>query len=500
MMYSSLDPSKAEFRLLRLLETEEGEITCGLQIHSLNDVHVPPWKALSYRWGDEEPSHTIQVDGQPILIRSNLHSFLKQMLSEQRHNWFFVDALCINQSHPTEQAYQVTLMRDIYRGAEEVYAWIVPEPRCYVETNPFLPKKIREIRLDLSSPEKAVVHNSFWSRTWVIQEVLLAKRLSIRVGSSEVEWLDLIPESGFLKPRRLPSKNESLEKVRRVFRQVLAVRTDKFQMHGGMSDQVYETLAIQTLSWRRFHYRALRAGHHLPFHKAVDFFALQSCSRLHDKIYGILGLTNSRIKVDYSTSVTEVFMNTLADYLLSLGFITDTIKSMWTLRAWGITASQGMIAPFFALGLDPFHPVVYLVTQEIADFFAPSKGQRFCEIACMSSWQAKHNGPEALQKVIGDDPRFEVGYIGSTCVRFVKHIRDFSREYNAQLQATRAILRSCKESDTVLAAPGEDGEVRKYSEWVASARATAEDIWQRFQESGKDAEGDLDDEEWTLIG
>jgi hypothetical protein len=45
----------------------------------------------------------------------------------------------------------------------------------------------------------------------------------------------------------------------------------------------------------------------------------------------------------------------------------------------------------------------------------------------------------------------------------------------------------------------QSGESRKYSEWVAHAKAISEQIWLRFQESGEDAEGDMDEESWTLI-
>jgi hypothetical protein len=46
-------------------------------------------------------------------------------MSEERHIcWIFIDALCINQEDVQERGQQVKLMRQIYRDAEEVIAWL----------------------------------------------------------------------------------------------------------------------------------------------------------------------------------------------------------------------------------------------------------------------------------------------------------------------------------------------------------------------------------------
>ena len=96
-------------------------------------------------------------------------------------------------------------------------------------------------------------------------------------------------------------------------------------MSQGADPSTNRNNALMILSWRRFRSRDLRTGHHLPFHEAVDFFALQACSRHHDKVFGILGIASSPIRVDYSTSIMELFMASLADYFLSPGFVTEEL-------------------------------------------------------------------------------------------------------------------------------------------------------------------------------
>jgi hypothetical protein len=50
----------------------------------------------------------------------------------------------------------------------------------------------------------AVVENSYWSRLWIVQEVLLAKRLSVQIGAFEVDWYDLLPEKSPQASRDIP--------------------------------------------------------------------------------------------------------------------------------------------------------------------------------------------------------------------------------------------------------------------------------------------------------
>lgn len=116
---------------------------------------------------------------------------------------------------------QVGLMREIYLRAEETLAWIVPEAMIRVEEyNPFLPRRGKEEEQEKEvwpeTKQEKVLWNSFWSRTWIVQEVLLAKRLSLRVGEEEVEWLNLLPENDNpikKTPRGPPKKNEILRLV-----------------------------------------------------------------------------------------------------------------------------------------------------------------------------------------------------------------------------------------------------------------------------------------------
>jgi hypothetical protein len=250
----------------------------------------------------------------------------------------------------------------------------------------------------------------------------------------------------------------------------------------------------------------LRADRHLPFYKAFDFFAMQRCGRLHDRVFGYLGLTNSRIQVDYSMPILDLFVATLADYLLSVGFITEDLtpirrrlELMRTLSP--ITSANDLVAPVLAFGLDLYDPVVYLLLHEVVKFFAPGSEAGICS-ALMGAWhvlQLCKNREEDFQAFLNADRKFELRYIGSVCIKVVKLAVNEMIACRARLNSIAARQKALAQEDAVLTT-SEGTESRKYSDWVAHARMISDQMWRRFQESGEDVDGDMEDESWTLIG
>lgn len=249
----------------------------------------------------------------------------------------------------------------------------------------------------------------------------------------------------------------------------------------------------------------MRTGHHLPFHKAFGFFAAQRCGRPHDKVFGYLGLTNSRIHVDYSISILDLFVATLADYMLSVGFITEDLTPIRRRTEMmridqAIINANDLTAPILAFDLDLNEPVVNLLFYEVVKFFAPGFEECLCSGAIGSWWTTRQlkGREEGFHNFINGDHKFELRYIGCLCIKVVKLI---ASELNAGLANYKEITarqKALAQEDAVLTA-SESGESRKYSEWVAHARAISDQMWRRFQESGEDADGDIEDESWTLI-
>ena len=127
---------------------------------SLNQSYI----AVSYVWGEPTFSHKILCEhGTSCLgVTERLHRILR-LLKLRGQQAFWIDAICINQLDVIERNFQVRQMADIYRNAESVHVF-----------------------LDTPSLAPVVCASSpWWSRRWVIQEVLSAAR--VYVHSNELE-------------------------------------------------------------------------------------------------------------------------------------------------------------------------------------------------------------------------------------------------------------------------------------------------------------------------
>jgi hypothetical protein len=205
-------------------------------------------------------------------------------------------------------------------------------------------------------------------------------------------------------------------------------------------------------------------------------------------------------------SIIDLFVATLADYLLSVGFITQDFtpyrRRLELMRTHHtVLSANGLVAPAIAFGLDLFDPVVNLLFLEVVKFFVPGWEDGICN-AAICTWytlQLFKNRAEAIEAFLAADHKFELRYIGSICLKVVKLAINEVGACTARVKDATARQKAWAQEDAMLSVS--DGtDTRKYSEWVAHARAISEKMWQRFQESGEDTDGDLEDESWTLIG
>ena len=248
-------------------------------------------------------------------------------------------------------------------------------------------------------------------------------------------------------------------------------------------------MAVQILAYRHSQSRAIRAGAHLPFHKAFDFFSLQQCSRPHDKVFGLLGFTNSRISVDYTTSIMEMFMSILADYLLALKFLTAKRGrfEMFPILI-SIQEEASFFAPFLAFGLNPFDPVVHLVSREILGFFAPGWVEQILDKVHIGWWTTYRNSPEKIR----EQATFWLGELESRSFfsilfHSVKLVWKTHSAWVAQKKESKKHQKVLAEKNSVMTAPYEGGEEKTHDEWVATARKISEAIWEQYQQSGETA-------------
>ena len=135
-----------------------------------------------------------------------VQQFLVQQRQRARYGDIYIDSLCINQQDLEERISQVQLMGEIYSNAATVYVWLGESVCC----TDYSLGHARELRtrewawpldskhyessfwLRLLGLDKAVLPSvgSFlkWTRTWIVQEFLLAKHVEILCGSEALDF------------------------------------------------------------------------------------------------------------------------------------------------------------------------------------------------------------------------------------------------------------------------------------------------------------------------
>lgn len=86
----------------------------------------PQYEALSYVWGKPNNVSPILLNGRVWNVTANLELALRHFRRYEKgeHRTLWVDALCINQGDIPERNQQVSIMRDIYNGAQDVLVWL----------------------------------------------------------------------------------------------------------------------------------------------------------------------------------------------------------------------------------------------------------------------------------------------------------------------------------------------------------------------------------------
>lgn len=241
---AGLHKFKAPTLRLLILEPGLGEeiIRCHLQQHDLR--RKPKFEALSYVWGDHANSTDIICCGAIMPVGRNLDAALRKLRSPVNQRVLWVDALCINQKDPVEQASQVKMMDYIYSRAEQVLVWLGEEreedslafeaiEKTVVFMNALwhdgnMNESIKKIINNPALPPNAWQHigtlflRSYFKRLWVIQEVVNSSSAQVFCGSKTIPWDSMcmvtnLFTAGFLaacspEVRRsvhIPTENES---------------------------------------------------------------------------------------------------------------------------------------------------------------------------------------------------------------------------------------------------------------------------------------------------
>ncbi|KAI1463957.1 HET-domain-containing protein [Daldinia caldariorum] len=193
------------------------------------------YDAISYTWqqdevngGSKNKQGEIVCNDARLLVGVNLFNCLEQLEKNGRHydQDLWVDAICINQGDEAERNQQVSIMADIYKLAERVVVWLgaadefTPKASELIESlsrlkgdeiititpQAFDDAHNKRLLGCSNSPEHwkalALLFGRRWfTRAWVVQELILARKITILCGDHTFDWDKMVRVSDFLAKR-----------------------------------------------------------------------------------------------------------------------------------------------------------------------------------------------------------------------------------------------------------------------------------------------------------
>lgn len=288
--YSALNLAEQEIRLVILQPYDETDerIKCTTVNAKISDK--PKFQALSYAWGDSQNADLILLNGQEFRVGLSLWWALIYLRDADKAQMFWIDAICIDQNNVFERNHQVTLMSHIYSEAETVIVWLGTRRRMHLNFRPKPRVWIAEENIVSDFAKK-----DYWNRLWVVQEVLLARKIILRLDVQWVEWEAFLAYFESWKSRNSKS---SL-----IWSGHFAASIEGFQ-------DTERSSMSRLIALKQKKETTIRAE---SLHLALlaDTFGETKCFDKRDRVFGLLGLTGpccqTAIVVDYEMSKENLF-------------------------------------------------------------------------------------------------------------------------------------------------------------------------------------------------
>ncbi len=325
-------------RLIRLLPGKDATpIQCSIFHSDLSGN--PKYEALSYVWGsDDFNMFGIMLNGKPFPVRTSLWQALHYLRHKRTARTLWIDVICINQHDDLEKAVQISQMKNIYSQAWTVLSWLGTSNKYIDEAFDMMEGLYREISSsilygppisfplpDVSAAEDLMMKYQhfitvatarlranplfletirsifskcpYWSRLWIIQEVLLAKKLVICCGNRHFRW-EVYSALRPLMHHYLVIHNYPLSPERRDLENITAA---------------FDTNSAAFLDKQRVRAVIDSTGQPSFDLKGVLNISLAAaCSTPRDRIYGLLGLIHAPdMPIDYEKPIFEVFTDSI---------------------------------------------------------------------------------------------------------------------------------------------------------------------------------------------
>jgi hypothetical protein len=370
-MYLSLKDPLRSIRLLTILPAQPDNVlrlttsTSEIVTDERSASHLGTYVALSYTWGPPSTVYPVLVDGQVLDIRENLWLLLHEMQKHEDKRSFWADAICINQADIAEKNSQVSIMGLIFGQASEVIIWLgkgavgtrealsLADRYDWDQLRSLHPLGVAESAAALSEINHELVTHldafhklccrQYWTRTWIIQEVYLARgRRLIRCGSETIFFnkfcsLFLYVGLGF------------------IYKGLVGPQFKTWEWKDFQSSSAHTVITD---------YAEMQRGSPLLLEQCICRYVRTKCLDPRDKVYAFLSIANDittspiQLKPRYSTEVADLFWQTL-NFCRSVNVsFAATLRKALSLDIGDITSwpsttdltNPGISAPITLLG------------------------------------------------------------------------------------------------------------------------------------------------------
>lgn len=313
--HEPLDRTTRAFRLLVLKKGAGRTVECELSYSSL-DTQLVQYEAVSHTWGPNVHADTISLDGKPFPVTLNVSLILRDLRRSQEDRILWIDAICIDQSSPSERGHQVQQMWDIYRSAYRVL-FCIGRP---TEMTDLLMVSLTELE------RQYVVQTDCrglkrWKKAWgAAQQKLEGKHFSLQ--HRQVEGLKhMLAQPWFNRAWILPEVANARKALvycgkRYVSAAVFSTSPRLINVDSHVSKHCQEVLNLMPGQWRE---RPERGVHSWDLYSLISRFADVEATEERDKIYALLGMSidhpsssGTVLRVDYSSSIQDVIRDTIS--------------------------------------------------------------------------------------------------------------------------------------------------------------------------------------------
>ncbi|KAF4631624.1 hypothetical protein G7Y89_g6506 [Cudoniella acicularis] len=376
------------------------------------------YEALSYVWGKDASDSMIDLDGETFRIGENLHAALQALQLPEIVRNVWIDAICIDQTNLSERSEQVNSMRDIYKNAVNgVVIWLETDSTSAEDAFKFLgqaqqhdpPEAWMRNTIGLQDHKQSwvaignLLNNVYWTRVWIIQEVVCAPVINILCGPFSIDWMLLVAADDCWKDIR-PLKSDMSEWFveEAVQNRKTGLRYDIENVFGALllspSPKNIDAICFRKIRvGPKFLETTRTAQNRVDAQRSLfDLMCLYESSQAtdpRDKIYALVGLRtdteNGDFEINYQISqhaAATYFVNFMINNVHSLDFIcypliclppfTPTMRNqihkgsntdLFRLMGTGVTSQTGIGASKYSAGgatlprvqLYEQHPMAY---------------------------------------------------------------------------------------------------------------------------------------------